>query len=114
MWLTEAGGEAGGVPTQNSNHTSPYYLTITPEFPSPPGPTELQFHSSFDEDFDEDVPIARCLALYDFNGVRDGEVSMEAGELLSVLDEDSGDGWVRVKKTSGNTGYVPASYIQLN
>ncbi|XP_060716772.1 thyroid hormone receptor interactor 10b isoform X2 [Tachysurus vachellii] len=110
MWLTEA----GGVSTQNSNQTSPYYLTITPEFPSPPDPTELQHHSSFDEDFDEDVPIARCLALYDFNGVRDGEVSMEAGEHLSVLDEDSGDGWVRVKKTSGNIGYVPASYIQLN
>lgn len=48
------------------------------------------------------------------SGVREGEVSMEAGEHLSVLDEDSGDGWVRVKKTSGNIGYVPASYIQIN
>ncbi|XP_058237053.1 thyroid hormone receptor interactor 10b isoform X2 [Hemibagrus wyckioides] len=110
VWLTESGGGF----TQDNNPASPYYLTITPTFPSPPDLVESQFHNSFDEDFDEDVPIAQCLALYDFNGVREGEVSMEAGEHLTVLDEDSGDGWVRVKKTSGNIGYVPASYIQIN
>ncbi|MCJ8748248.1 hypothetical protein PDJAM_G00162770 [Pangasius djambal] len=102
-WL----GEARGVPTHSNNHTSP-------TFQSPPNPMNNQFHSSFDEDFDEDVPIAQCLALYDFNGVKQGEVSMQVGEHLSVLDEDMGDGWVRVKKTNGHTGYVPASYIKIN
>ncbi|MCI4394051.1 hypothetical protein PGIGA_G00164410 [Pangasianodon gigas] len=102
-WL----GEAGGVPTYSNNQTSP-------TFQSPPNPVNNQLHSSFDEDFDEDVPIAHCLALYDFNGVKAGEVSMQVGEYLSVLDEDMGDGWVRVKKTNGQTGYVPASYIKIN
>ncbi|XP_053085797.1 thyroid hormone receptor interactor 10b isoform X2 [Pangasianodon hypophthalmus] len=102
-WL----GEAGGVPTYSNTQTSP---TIQ----SPPNPMNNQFHSSFDEDFDEDVPIAQCLALYDFNGVKAGEVSMQVGERLSVLDDDMGDGWVRVKKTNGKIGYVPASYIQIN
>ncbi|XP_053472297.1 thyroid hormone receptor interactor 10b isoform X2 [Ictalurus furcatus] len=109
-WL----GEAGGVSVQNSNQTSPHYVQVSPTFQSPPKLVHSQFHSSFDEDFDEDVPLAQCLALYNFNGTREGEVSMQVGERLSVLDEDMGDGWVRVKKTNGGIGYVPASYIQIN
>ncbi|KAM9454978.1 thyroid hormone receptor interactor 10b [Clarias gariepinus] len=106
-WLAEAGGGGGGG-THSDGQTSPYYHTVIPTEPS-----DDDFPGSFDEDFDEDVPIAQCLALYNFNGVKEGEVSMQAGERLSVM-VDMGDGWVRVKKTNGNMGYVPASYIQIN
>lgn len=58
------------------------------------------------------VSLLSCLT-HD-SGAREGEVSMQVGERLSVLDEDMGDGWVRVKKTNGGIGYVPASYIQIN
>ncbi|XP_060755283.1 thyroid hormone receptor interactor 10b [Neoarius graeffei] len=108
-WL----GEARGVPTQNNNPNSPYYVTVCPSSPAPSNMMDNQFHHSFDEDFDEDVPIGQCLALYDFDGVKEGEVSMQVGECLSVMVEDLGDGWVRVKKTNGNIGYVPASYVKI-
>ncbi|KAI5623635.1 thyroid hormone receptor interactor 10b [Silurus asotus] len=110
-WLCEA----GGVSTNNNNQNSPYYVSTSPQLLHPPEQVEsqVQFPSSYDEDFDEDVAIEHCLALYDFNGVKSGEVSMKAGEHLSVLEEDMGDGWVRVKKANGNIGYVPATYIQI-
>jgi len=38
---------------------------------------------------------------------------MRAGEQLSLMDEDHGDGWVRVQRANGDVGYVPASYIQI-
>ncbi|KAF5893513.1 cdc42-interacting protein 4, partial [Clarias magur] len=57
-WLAEA----GGGDTHSDGQTSPYYHTV---HPTETGDDE--FPGSFDEDFDEDVPIAQCLALYNFN-----------------------------------------------
>uniref|UniRef100_A0A3B4CHS0 Thyroid hormone receptor interactor 10b n=1 Tax=Pygocentrus nattereri TaxID=42514 RepID=A0A3B4CHS0_PYGNA len=69
----------------------------------------------FDEDFDDDddVPAAQCLALYDFDGASEGAVSMEAGERLSMINKDQGDGWVHVRRINGDEGYVPALYIKI-
>ncbi|XP_062865724.1 thyroid hormone receptor interactor 10b [Trichomycterus rosablanca] len=102
-WLSEAEGA-----NANIYQTSLEDFSVC-DFPSPPVSDNLY---EFDDDFDEDAPIAQCLALYNFNGNRDGEVSMEAGDHLNLIKEDSGDGWVRVKKTDGSAGYVPASYIK--
>uniref|UniRef100_A0AAY5EVC5 Thyroid hormone receptor interactor 10 n=1 Tax=Electrophorus electricus TaxID=8005 RepID=A0AAY5EVC5_ELEEL len=79
---------------------------------SEPEPADNIYECDFD-DFDEDVPIGQCQALYNFDGFRKGELSIQLGEQLSILDEDHGDGWVRVRKNSGDEGYVPASYIKI-
>ncbi|XP_060928045.1 formin-binding protein 1-like [Limanda limanda] len=80
---------------------------------------ELHFKSrssEFDEDFDDEEPlpsIATCRSLYPFQGQNEGTLSMVEGELLSVVEEDKGDGWTRVRRNLEEEGYVPTSYIKV-
>ncbi|KAI4897418.1 hypothetical protein NFI96_029503 [Prochilodus magdalenae] len=110
-WL----GEAGGAATHTNNQAS-LYLTVIESRPSPTEPDDNLYECEFDEDFDDDednVPIAQCLALYDFDGASDGAVAMRVGEKLSMIKQDQGDGWVCVRTATGTEGYVPASYIKI-
>uniref|UniRef100_A0A671RDB5 Cdc42-interacting protein 4 homolog n=1 Tax=Sinocyclocheilus anshuiensis TaxID=1608454 RepID=A0A671RDB5_9TELE len=104
--LTEAGGG-----TLQHYPASSEYITVLSE--SSVSPSENIYECEFDEDFDIDVPIGQCTALYDFDGGSEGAVSMHVGEQLSLMQEDQGDGWVRVQRANGDVGYVPASYIQI-
>jgi hypothetical protein len=52
--------------------------------------------------------------LYDFKAEEDGEVSVRAGDILSLIDDSNADrdGWVLVELThSGASGFVPADYV---
>ncbi|XP_077416893.1 formin-binding protein 1a isoform X2 [Vanacampus margaritifer] len=72
--------------------------------------------SDFDDDFDDDEPLASigtCKSLYPFRGQNEGTLSMCEGELLSVVEEDKGDGWTRVRRNAEQEGYVPTSYIKI-
>ncbi|XP_048051041.1 thyroid hormone receptor interactor 10b isoform X2 [Megalobrama amblycephala] len=104
--LTEAGGE-----TLQFSPASSEYIAVLSE--SSVSPSDNIYECGFDEDFDVDVPIGQCKALYDFDGSSEGAVSMQVGEQLSLMDEDQGDGWVRVQRANGDVGYVPASYIKI-
>uniref|UniRef100_A0A674MVF6 Formin binding protein 1 n=1 Tax=Takifugu rubripes TaxID=31033 RepID=A0A674MVF6_TAKRU len=46
-------------------------------------------------------------------GQTEGTLSMVEGELLSVVEEDKGDGWTRVRRNLEEEGYVPTSYIKV-
>lgn len=48
-----------------------------------------------------------------FAGQNEGTLSMVEGELLSVVEEDKGDGWTRVRRNLEEEGYVPTSYIKV-
>nr|XP_020450843.1 formin-binding protein 1-like isoform X4 [Monopterus albus] len=80
---------------------------------------ELHFKSrssEFDDDFDDEelLPsIGTCKSLYPFQGQNEGTLSMVEGELLSVVEEDKGDGWTRVRRNLDEEGYVPTSYIKV-
>ncbi|KAM3867866.1 formin-binding protein 1a [Diretmus argenteus] len=80
---------------------------------------ELHFKSrssEFDDDFDDEEPlpsIGTCKSLYPFQGQNEGTISMVEGELLSVVEEDKGDGWTRVRRNPEEEGYVPTSYIKV-
>ncbi|XP_040007600.1 formin-binding protein 1-like isoform X1 [Xiphias gladius] len=80
---------------------------------------ELHFKSrssEFDDDFDDEEPlpsIGTCKSLYPFQGQNEGTLSMVEGELLSVVEEDKGDGWTRVRRNLDEEGYVPTSYIKV-
>uniref|UniRef100_A0A3Q2WFG7 Formin binding protein 1 n=1 Tax=Haplochromis burtoni TaxID=8153 RepID=A0A3Q2WFG7_HAPBU len=80
---------------------------------------ELHFKSrssEFDDDFDDEEPlpsIGTCKSLYPFQGQNEGTLSMLEGELLSVVEEDKGDGWTRVRRNLEEEGYVPTSYIKV-
>uniref|UniRef100_A0A672GFT6 Formin binding protein 1a n=1 Tax=Salarias fasciatus TaxID=181472 RepID=A0A672GFT6_SALFA len=80
---------------------------------------ELHFKSrssEFDDDFEDEEPlpsIGTCKSLYPFQGQNEGTLSMVEGELLSVVEEDKGDGWTRVRRSLDEEGYVPTSYIKV-
>ncbi|XP_066470450.1 cdc42-interacting protein 4 isoform X3 [Tiliqua scincoides] len=73
-------------------------------------------YTEFDEDFEEEFvsPIGTCVALYQFEGSSEGTISMLEGEELSLMEEDKGDGWTRVRRSKGGEGYVPTSYLRVS
>lgn len=72
--------------------------------------------TEFDDDFDDEEPLATigtCKALYPFDGENEGTISVAEGEILSVIEEDKGDGWTRIRRNEEEEGYVPTSYIEV-
>lgn len=57
--------------------------------------------------------IAYCLLLMHSTGSSEGTISMQEGEVLSVVEEDKGDGWTRVRRSNGDEGYIPTSYVNI-
>lgn len=53
-------------------------------------------------------------ALYDFTGeAGTAELSITAGELLTVIRDNVGDGWCEGFNQSGQSGLFPAAYVQM-
>lgn len=53
-------------------------------------------------------------ALYDFTGEPGtSELSINAGEILTVIRDNVGDGWCEGVNQSGKSGLFPAAYVQL-
>ncbi|XP_037545736.1 cdc42-interacting protein 4 homolog [Nematolebias whitei] len=104
-WLSEAagGGDEYCIPINNNTQHGP----VTTTDPS------QNIYSEFDEFEDIEIPIGQCTALYTFEGNSEGTISIKEGELLTVMEEDKGDGWMRVLKATGEEGYIPSSYAQL-
>lgn len=75
---------------------------------------DTPIYTEFDEDFEESAsPIGHCVAIYHFEGSSEGTISMAEGEDLSLMEEDKGDGWTRVRRKQGEEGYVPTSYLRV-
>ncbi|XP_042130864.1 formin-binding protein 1 isoform X15 [Peromyscus maniculatus bairdii] len=72
--------------------------------------------TDFDDEFDDEEPlpaIGTCKALYTFEGQNEGTISVVEGEMLSVIEEDKGDGWTRIRRSEDEEGYVPTSYVEV-
>ncbi|XP_062251960.1 formin-binding protein 1-like isoform X3 [Platichthys flesus] len=100
-----------------TDDTSQEHHTPHPRRPSPaqPGNPNPDPHE-FDDEFDDDDPlpvIGHCKALYSFGGQNEGTLVMAEDEVLYIIEEDKGDGWTRVRKQSGEEGYVPTSYVEI-
>uniref|UniRef100_A0A8C7MVX5 Thyroid hormone receptor interactor 10a n=1 Tax=Oncorhynchus kisutch TaxID=8019 RepID=A0A8C7MVX5_ONCKI len=82
-----------------------------------PDPSQA-IYAEFDDDFEEEeelvAPIGQCTAMYNFPGASEGTITMQEGEVLSVVEEDKGDGWTRVRRANGNEGYIPTSYVSIS
>lgn len=66
-----------------------------------------------DENEDEFTVIGECTALYAFPANSEGSIPMSEGEVFKVVESDQGDGWTRVRKSNGDEGFVPTSYVSL-
>nr|XP_019566354.1 PREDICTED: cdc42-interacting protein 4 isoform X3 [Rhinolophus sinicus]XP_019566355.1 PREDICTED: cdc42-interacting protein 4 isoform X3 [Rhinolophus sinicus] len=100
--------------SSNSNSGSQDNKESSEEPPSEEG-QDTPIYTEFDEDFEEEPasPIGHCVAIYHFEGSSEGTISMAEGEDLSLMEEDKGDGWTRVRRKQGGEGYVPTSYLRV-
>jgi len=57
------------------------------------------------------VPV--CRAIHSRTHEDHDELDMAAGEKFVVLKPDDGNGWVKVKNSSGDIGLVPADWIKM-
>lgn len=50
-----------------------------------------------------------------FTATSEGSIPMAENEELYLIELDQGDGWTRVRRTSGENeeGFVPTSYIEI-
>ncbi|XP_040000883.1 cdc42-interacting protein 4 homolog [Xiphias gladius] len=104
-WLSEA---VGGEESSNTINNSTQHGVVAAEQPH-------NIYTECDDEFDDmESPIGQCTALYTFEGNSEGTISIIEGELLSIMEEDKGDGWMRVLKASGEEGYIPSSYVKLS
>lgn len=70
---------------------------------------------SFDDGIEDFPIIGSARALYGFEAVNEGSISMEENEEMDILEQDQGDGWTRVrKKGSGEEGFVPTTYLETH
>lgn len=57
------------------------------------------------------VPTKVVRALYSFQAIEKGDLSLEAGKEYIVLD-DTGEHWWQVKDKSGAVGFIPSNYVE--
>ncbi|XP_061536710.1 thyroid hormone receptor interactor 10b isoform X1 [Phycodurus eques] len=104
-WLSEAvGGDECANAINNNNHHHTPNTVVTSE-------KHQNIYTEFDDEFDE---FSQCTALYSFEGNSEGTISVTDGELLTVMEEDKGDGWMRVLRANGEEGFIPSSYVKLS
>ncbi|XP_010899499.1 cdc42-interacting protein 4 homolog isoform X4 [Esox lucius] len=131
LWLTEAGGRGDPLlrrdTSRDDTHRSHSFNNngSTHESCSPdgaqsdegtPDPSQA-IYAEFDDEFEEEElvpPIGQCTAMYNFPGASEGTIAMQEGEVLSVVEEDKGDGWTRVRRANGDEGYIPTSYVSIS
>lgn len=100
--------------SSSSNNSGSQDNKESSEEPPPEEGQDNPIYTEFDEDFEESAPpIGHCVAIYHFEGSSEGTISMSEGEDLSLMEEDKGDGWTRVRRKQGGEGYVPTSYLRV-
>ncbi|KAK2918710.1 cdc42-interacting protein 4 homolog [Channa argus] len=104
-WLADA---VGGEESSNTiNNNSRHSVVAAEQFQN--------IYADCDDEFEDiESPVGHCSALYTFQGNSEGTISIIEGELLSIMEEDKGDGWMRVLRANGEEGYIPSSYVKLS
>ncbi|TNN40051.1 Cdc42-interacting protein 4 [Liparis tanakae] len=99
-WLSEAGGrgETLRYKSHSFNNNGAHDALSPDGAHSDEGAPDSShaIYAEFDDDFEDEeeltVPIGKCTAMYSFPG----------------------DGWTRVRRTNGDEGYIPSSYVTID
>ena len=68
-----------------------------------------------DDDFEEDIDGRGARILFAFAGNSESrELDVKAGDEITVIREESGDGWSLVRTRRGRVGLIPRSYYTVN
>jgi len=57
--------------------------------------------------------VVRARVVFEYTSTSPYELSISEGEMVQVLEEDDGSGWIKVVDDSGGKGLVPASYVEV-
>ncbi|CAH1776504.1 unnamed protein product [Owenia fusiformis] len=55
----------------------------------------------------------QCLALYEFQGSNQDELTFAENEQLELIADGDGDGWVKGRNSNGVEGFIPENYVQI-
>ncbi|KAJ3507047.1 hypothetical protein NLJ89_g6523 [Agrocybe chaxingu] len=77
---------------------------------APSASSFVQSIASEDSSVEEHV---EAKVLFDFNATSEFELGVQDGAYVHVLEPDDGSGWVKVVDKDGNSGLVPASYLEI-
>ncbi|XP_072171194.1 F-BAR and double SH3 domains protein 2-like [Diadema setosum] len=55
----------------------------------------------------------KCTAIFDYTAQRDDELTIRENDVLELIEESEGDGWVKARNQRGEMGYVPENYIEV-
>ena len=55
-----------------------------------------------------------CCVFSRFSAPNEGAIAMREGQEFQVVEQDQGDGWTRVRNSSGEEGFVPTSYVEVH
>jgi len=75
-----------------------------------------QFSTSYDPpgmSYGGGASLGTASALYDYAGEQDGDLPFYAGDIITIIQEDDGSGWLS-GELNGMSGIFPSSYVQRN
>ena len=58
--------------------------------------------------------MSQAKVLYDFKAQAEfGEINLIAGEIVSIISDDAGEGWLRGTNAKGEQGLFPKDFVEL-
>ncbi|RXW24100.1 hypothetical protein EST38_g1789 [Candolleomyces aberdarensis] len=101
----------------NTSATTASRVSLAPTISSDSSRVQPPTASSFVKELHSDeVSIAEshpaARVLFSFKASSEFELAVREGQIVHVVEEDDGSGWVKVMDDGGETGLVPATYIE--
>ncbi|KAF9172429.1 hypothetical protein BGX21_003828 [Mortierella sp. AD011] len=91
--------------------------SLPPEFaPSATPISELSHQASTTvKESESNISLDQVQAhvIYDYKATSPGELSVKAGDVVTVVEGDDGSGWATCRLNGSAPGLIPASYIEV-
>ncbi|XP_069131406.1 F-BAR and double SH3 domains protein 2-like isoform X3 [Argopecten irradians] len=73
---------------------------------------EVSKHDSISS-YGSSTKAVKCRAMYDFQASNADELNLKENDILEIISDGDGDGWVRARNSEGKVGYIPQNYIEV-
>ncbi|OWF37271.1 F-BAR and double SH3 domains protein 2-like isoform X2 [Mizuhopecten yessoensis] len=73
---------------------------------------EVSKHDSISS-YGSQTKSVKCRAMYDFQASNADELDMNENDILEIISDGDGDGWLRARNSDGKVGYIPQNYIEV-